>query len=85
MPLPDSENRVHHHTRDIQCLGYERQDGLWEIEAHLLDTKPYRVPNHEKDGVEQGEPVHKFSLRLTLDLDFWIHKHVDCEGLLFVP
>ncbi len=74
MPLPDSLNRIHHHTRELKCLGFERQDGLWEIEAHLLDTKPYRVPNHEKNGVEAGAPVHKISLRLTLDLDFVIHE-----------
>lgn len=74
MPLPDSPSRKPHHTRQLECLGFERDDGLWEIEAHLLDTKPYRFPNHEKNGVEPGEPVHKMSLRLTLDLDFLIHK-----------
>ncbi len=74
MPLPDSPNRIHHHTRELKCLGYEREDGLWEIEAHLLDTKPYWFPNHEKNGVNPGEAVHKMSLRLTLDLDFLIHK-----------
>lgn len=74
MPLPDSPGRKQHHTRQLNVQGYQRPDGLWEVEAHLLDTKPYRSPNHEKDGVEAGEPIHQFSLRITLDLDFRIHR-----------
>ncbi len=74
MPLPASTERKHHHTREITLRGYERADGLWEIEAHLLDTKPYFFPNHEKNGVAAGEPIHRFSMRVTLDLDFLIHR-----------
>jgi len=74
MPLPDSPDRSAHHTRELKCLGFRREDGLWEIEAHLLDTKPYWFPNHEKNGVDPGQPIHRMSLRLTLDLDFLIHK-----------
>ena len=73
MPLPDSPDRTPHHTREVRCLGFSRPDGLWEVEAHLLDTKPYWFPNHEKSGVDPGEPIHLMSLRLTLDLDFLIH------------
>lgn len=73
MPLPQSPNRCLHHTREIKCLGYQRADGLWEIEAHLLDFKPYDFPNHEKNGVASGEPIHKMRLRVTMDLDFLIH------------
>lgn len=73
MPLPDSPGRKLHHTRQLNVLGHERPDGLWEIEAHLLDTKPYWFPNHEKNGVDAGEAIHQFSLRVTLDLGFLIH------------
>ena len=74
MPLPDSPDRKHHHTRELTLAGYERPDGLWEIEAHLLDTKPYWFPNHEKNGVDAGQPIHRFSLRVTLDIDFIIQR-----------
>jgi len=74
MPLPDTPNRTLHHNREVKCFGFRRDDGLWEIEAHLLDTKPYWFPNHEKNGVDPGEPIHRMSLRLTIDLDFLIHQ-----------
>ncbi len=74
MPLPDSSSRTLHHTRQLVLQGYERSDGLWEVEAHLLDTKPYWFPNHEKNGIPANEPIHQFSLRITLDLDFLIHR-----------
>ena len=41
MPLPTAVPRKHMHTRDIQCCGYERDDGLWDIEGHLVDTKAF--------------------------------------------
>lgn len=73
MPLPIPGTRTPHHTRKVICEGFEREDGLWDIEASLLDTKPYLFPNHEKNGVQPGEPIHHMHLRLTIDLDFLIH------------
>jgi hypothetical protein len=62
------------HTRAIQCTGYEREDGLWDIEAHLVDTKPYahtrRFGGRER---ESGQPIHQMWLRLTIDLDMKVH------------
>ena len=29
------------HTRSIECEGFLRDDGLWEVEAWLRDTKPF--------------------------------------------
>ena len=70
MPLPDSAERTLYHNRVVNCQGFHRQDGLWDIEAHLIDTKTHWFPNHEKNGVDPGEAIHQMSLRLTLDLDF---------------
>jgi hypothetical protein len=62
------------HTRSIECRGYEREDGLWDIEAHMTDVKTYR---HERAAGgrarEAGEPVHDMWIRLTIDLDMRIH------------
>jgi hypothetical protein len=29
------------HTRSVECNGYLRDDDLWEVEARLVDTKPF--------------------------------------------
>ena len=70
MPLPAAALRKLIHTRAIECKGYERDDGLWDIEAHLVDTKTY-VHTRRHGGRERqpGEPVHNMWLRLTVDLD----------------
>ena len=70
MPLPVSEiARELTHTRHVRFEGYKRADGLWDIEAHLLDVK-----NHDyalKSGVRRaGQPVHEMWLRLTIDTQF---------------
>jgi len=31
------------HRRQIDCRGYRREDGLWNIEAHLTDVKSYEI------------------------------------------
>lgn len=75
MPLPEPVERDHLHTRQVLCQGYRRQDGLWDIEARMIDTKTFGFPNEDRGGsIEAGEPVHDMSLRLTLDLDMLIHE-----------
>jgi hypothetical protein len=72
MPLPVSEvERELTHTRRIRYEGYKRSDGLWDIEAHLLDTKNHDY--HLKTGVRRaGQPIHDMWLRITIDRDFRI-------------
>ncbi|MFN7086062.1 MAG: DUF2889 domain-containing protein, partial [Burkholderiales bacterium] len=74
MPLPVPAPRKLAHVRAIECRGYEREDGLWDIEGHLVDTKTY-VHTRRDGGRERapGEPVHDMWLRLTIDLDLKIH------------
>jgi hypothetical protein len=63
------------HTRAIECTGYQREDGLWDIEAHLVDTKTYT--HTRRDGGRArapGEPVHNMWIRLTIDLDLVIRE-----------
>jgi hypothetical protein len=74
MPLSEAAPRKLMHTRTIECKGYERADGLWDIEAHLVDTKSYlhtrRFGGRER---QPGQPVHQMWLRLTIDLDMRVH------------
>jgi len=76
MGLPDSVNREKKHHRKIDCEGYLRSDGLWDIDVHMVDTRTYDCTYDEfhRDGViGAGEPVHDMWLRFTIDLDFLIH------------
>jgi hypothetical protein len=74
MPLSQAAPRKLIHTRAIECKGYEREDGLWDIEAHLVDTKTYaHTRRHGGRERKPGEPVHNMWLRLTIDLDMRIH------------
>lgn len=74
MPLSAPQPRKPIHTRDIQCIGYERDDGLWDIEAHLVDTKAMAHKRRLGDSMRQpGQPVHDMWIRLTIDLDMKIH------------
>jgi hypothetical protein len=67
VPLSPPSPRAHLHTRDVVYRGYRREDGLWDIEAELRDTKtyPFVIP-HEGEWAA-GEPVHGMAIRLTVD------------------
>ena len=67
MPLKPAVPRNHSHRRQIECQGYKRVDGLWDIEGHLTDTKPYGFHSRERGQVEAGTPVHDMWIRLTVD------------------
>ena len=72
MPLPDPSPRKHVHTRAIDYRGYEREDGLWDIEAHMTDKKTYEFTNNWRGTVAIGEPLHEMLLRVTIDDNFEI-------------
>jgi len=74
MPLSAPAEREHVHTRSIECCGYRRTDGLWDIEGHLVDSKTYGFDNRDRGRVEAGVPLHGMWLRLTIDDDFLIHE-----------
>ena len=67
MPLPPPAARRHVHSRTVQCEGYFREDGLWDVEASLLDTKPFAHDDFERGRRQPGDAVHKMSIRLTVD------------------
>lgn len=72
MPFPEAAPRKHVHTRAIEYRGYEREDGMWDIEAHMTDKKTYVFKNNWRGDVEIGEPLHEMLLRVTIDNDFVI-------------
>lgn len=72
MPLKRSAPRKLLHLRDISLRGYEREDGLFDIEAHMTDTKTYSLGTAERPGFAAGEPVHDMWLRVTVAQDMEI-------------
>lgn len=67
MPLPDAAPRELIHTRRIECHGYLRQDGLWDIEGRLTDGKSYTFGNEHRGEIKPGEFIHQMWLRLIVD------------------
>jgi hypothetical protein len=65
LPVPEVERELTH-TRRVRYEGYKRADGLWDIEAHLLDTKNHDF--HLRTGVRRaGQAVHDMAVRITID------------------
>jgi hypothetical protein len=74
MPLSTPATRSPLHTRSLTFQGYQREDGLFDIEGHLLDTKPFDIPNTDRGGViATGGALHEMRIRVTLDKDMVIH------------
>ena len=72
MPLPQPRTRKHIHTRTIDYRGYQREDNLWDIEAHMTDTKTYPIKNNWRGQLDVGEPLHEMLIRITIDNNFFI-------------
>ena len=72
MALPEPLGRKLAHTRSIDYRGYEREDGWWDIEAHMTDTKTYVFKNNWRGEIQAGEPLHEMLLRVTIDDNFVI-------------
>lgn len=72
MPLPAPAHRRLLHRRAVTYQGYERDDGLWDLEAELLDTKDYAIAMFERGELAPGAAIHRMALRVTVDDDFVI-------------
>ena len=62
MPLSDPAPRQLLHLRDIELRGFQRDDGLFDIEARLTDTKSYAFANIDRGEVRgrlRGRRAHR--------------------------
>jgi Protein of unknown function (DUF2889) len=66
------------HTRRVEYRGFRRDDGLWDIEGDLLDTKPYAFEIEGEGEWAPGEAIHQMSIRVTLDEAMVIRDVVAC-------
>lgn len=72
MPFKETAERELVHDRQISCKGYERKDGLWDIEGYLLDIKHYDFAHTDRGVVEAGEKYHEMGVKLTIDSEMFI-------------
>lgn len=84
MPLPTSCNRTEVHLRTLEMRGYLRDDGLYDIEGHLLDRKgiPLSVDTRH---YEPGMPIHDMWVRLVVDESLVVHDVVAVSDVTPYP
>ena len=70
LPAPVARRPIH--TRRIAFEGFLRDDGLWDIDCSLSDTKADAIHMRERGLLPAGEPVHFMRVRLTVDDAFTI-------------
>ena len=73
LALPPPSPRKLSHTRTAVYSGFEREDGMWDIEAALTDVKTYSFVIPSQGPREAGQPIHGLNIRLTVDDQFIIH------------
>ncbi|MDY0107410.1 MAG: DUF2889 domain-containing protein, partial [Giesbergeria sp.] len=74
MPLSPPAPRKPRHTRRVIYQGYERDDGLWDIEAELHDSKTVDSTSLRDGSVRPaGAPIHHMWLRVTVDRRLVVH------------
>jgi hypothetical protein len=71
--LPAPAPRRHLHDRKITYRGYLRDDGLWDIEGELRDSKSFPISLGFRGDMPADEAIHNMLIRITIDDDMVIH------------
>lgn len=69
MPLPAPQSRERLHLRRVSYEGFRRADGLFDIDATLIDTKDHDYPL-AMGTRDKSIPVHEMRVRVTIDRQF---------------
>ncbi len=72
MPLPASVARTEMHKRTIEMRGYRRDDGLFDIEGRVVDTKADVLHRLGGGVTPANTPIHDMWIRLTVDDDLTV-------------
>ena len=65
LPTPAAREAVH--TRSIVCRSFRRDDGLIDIDARFIDTRPFAYESDFRGACPPGSALHHMQLRITLD------------------
>lgn len=69
MPLSTPTSHKLVQIRVETCHGYSREDGLWDMEGRIVDTKPVRFEKHELGAwMEANKDLHDALIRQTIHL-----------------
>ncbi len=71
MPLSPPVERTAKHVRRVTYQGYQRSDGLWDIEGELHDSKSHDIEFIRDPGKirKAGAAIHHMWLRVTINTD----------------
>ncbi|PPR78753.1 MAG: hypothetical protein CFH01_00812 [Alphaproteobacteria bacterium MarineAlpha2_Bin1] len=72
--------KIHERKLDINC--YIREDDLFDIEAKIIDKKPFITITNYDFNREANKPIHEMILTVTINKDFNI---TDVEALMRTP
>jgi hypothetical protein len=67
LPLPAPSPRQHLHNRVVNYRGYQREDGGWDIDAEMRDSKTHDTEIVGEGLKPAGEAIHHMAIRMTLD------------------
>jgi hypothetical protein len=67
MPLPPPAPREFLTRRTVTCEGFNRADGLMDVEGHLVDVRGYDMNNEWRGHLKAGAAAHDMWVRLTID------------------
>jgi hypothetical protein len=69
--LSESAARREIHHRIIDMKAYARVDGLFDVEAHLVDSKPFEFLRVGAGRpVQPNQPLHDLWVRITVDSSY---------------
>lgn len=70
-PVPlDGVPREEMHLRQLEFRGFRRSDGLFELEARLIDRKPHDfTPPADTRVVPANQAIHDLGVRVVFDAD----------------
>lgn len=75
--------RTRLHTRTVNIEGYQRSDGLWDIEGRITDVKDHDFGN-VAGFRPAGKPIHDMRLTITVDEHLKIHAaRASMDGIPF--
>ena len=60
-------NRRSCHSRKILCDGFIREDGLYEIEGRMIDTKSHDIPQNNGKMLMKGDALHDMYVLLVIN------------------
>jgi hypothetical protein len=85
MSLSESRPRRELHHRVIEMRAYAREDGLYDVEARLIDRKPFpfiRDPFSRDSSpvpIPPGQALHDMAVRVTVDDDYVV-RHIEASS-----